>query len=87
MPILLLRSTLQGRWTNYPPRFSATPQEGNKFQMWSLFPFIARDIAVFVPENVKSAEVEKIIKANMGDMVIKGPELLMNLKMENFVCF
>ncbi len=24
------------------------------FQMWSLFPFIARDIAVWVPENIKS---------------------------------
>ena len=70
-----------------PPRLSATPQEGNKFQMWSLFPFIARDIAVFVPENVKSAEVEKIIKANMGDMVIKGPELFDEFKKDGKISY
>ncbi len=46
-----------------------------KFKMWSLYPFIARDVAVWVPEGVTSGEVEKVIKENAGDMVIRGPEL------------
>ena len=46
-----------------------------RFVPWSLFPFIARDIAVWVPEDVAREEVEKVIKSSMGDMVVKGPEL------------
>ena len=48
--------------------------------MWSLFPFIARDIAVWVPEDIKGLEVEKIIKDNMSDMIVKGPELFDEFK-------
>ncbi|MEK7539301.1 MAG: phenylalanine--tRNA ligase subunit beta [Patescibacteria group bacterium] len=57
------------------------------FQMWSLFPFIARDIAVWVPENVKSSEVKNIIKKNMGDMVIRGPELFDEFKKGNQISY
>ncbi len=46
-----------------------------KFKMWSLFPFIARDVAVWVPENVSQQEVEQVIKKNMGELVVRGPEL------------
>ena len=53
----------------------ATPQEGNKFTMWPLFPFIARDVAVWVPKEVASHQVHKVIKENAGDLVIKGPDL------------
>lgn len=53
------------------------------FKMWSLFPFIARDMAVWVPEGVKNEEVAKIIKENMGNMVIKGPELFDEFKKRN----
>ena len=38
--------------------------ENKKFKMWSLFPFITRDVAVWVPEGVLSSEVLKIIKEN-----------------------
>jgi phenylalanyl-tRNA synthetase beta chain len=58
-----------------------------RFQMWSLFPFIARDIAVWVPENVKSEEVEKIIKENMGEMVIRGPELFDEFKKDDKISY
>lgn len=51
-----------------------------KFKMWSLFPFIARDIAVWVPEGVGGGEVEKVIKDNMGGMVVRGPELFDEFK-------
>ncbi len=50
------------------------------FKMWSLFPFIARDVAVWVPEGVKNQEVAKIIKENMGNMVVRGPELFDEFK-------
>jgi phenylalanyl-tRNA synthetase beta subunit len=62
------------------PGASATPEEGNKFKPWSLFPFIARDIAVWVPEEIKSEDVAEIIKENMGDIVIRGPELFDEFK-------
>lgn len=50
------------------------------FTMWSLFPFIARDVAVWVPEQVTSAEVLKVVKENAGDLVIKGPDLFDEFK-------
>ncbi len=43
--------------------------------MWSLFPFISRDIALWVPKEVESHQVCKIIKENAGDLVVKGPDL------------
>ncbi|MEI8174648.1 MAG: phenylalanine--tRNA ligase subunit beta [bacterium] len=62
------------------PGVNVTPQEGNKFKMWSLLPFIARDIAVWVPATIKSEEVKNIIIKNMGDMVVRGPELFDEFK-------
>ena len=47
----------------------------SKFKMWSLFPFIARDVAVWVPKEVESEKVCKIIQENAGDLLIKGPDL------------
>lgn len=57
------------------------------FHMWSLFPFIARDIAVWVPEEVKSEEVAEIIKENAGEMVVRGPELFDEFKKENKISY
>ncbi|MFA6257790.1 MAG: phenylalanine--tRNA ligase subunit beta [Candidatus Paceibacterota bacterium] len=57
------------------------------FKMWSLFPFIARDIAVWVPEEVNSEEVAKIIKENMGDMVVRGPELFDEFKKDEKISY
>ncbi len=51
-----------------------------KFSPWSLFPFIARDVAVWVPENVTSIDIEKIIRENMGGLVVRGPELFDQFK-------
>ena len=53
------------------------------FKMWPLFPFIVRDIAVWVPEGVESENVEKIIKDNMGKLVTRGPELFDEFKKES----
>ncbi len=52
------------------------PQNSSSvFRMWSLFPFVARDIAVWVSEGVESLKVLKVIKENAGELVIKGPDL------------
>ncbi len=54
-----------------------------KFTMWSLFPFITRDIALWVPSGTDSGEVEKIIKENVSELVVKGPELFDSFTKEN----
>ena len=55
-----------------------------KFKMWSLFPFIARDIAVWVPQELKSSKVkeniQQIINKNAGELLIRGPELFDEFK-------
>lgn len=57
------------------------------FKMWSLFPFISRDIAVWVPEKTKSEDVEKVIKNNMGKLVIRGPELFDQFKKDGKISY
>ncbi len=71
----------------FPPQFGKEGAGGGNFKMWSLFPFIARDVAVWVPENIKSAEVLKVIKENTGDMVIRGPELFDEFKKDGKVSY
>ncbi|MCE9549100.1 phenylalanine--tRNA ligase subunit beta [Candidatus Nomurabacteria bacterium] len=66
-----------------PLNASLEPRSYNlatNFKMWPLFPFIARDVAVWVGEGVKSEEVMKIIKENAGDMVVREPELFDEFK-------
>ena len=55
--------------------------------MWSVFPFIVRDIAVWVPGNVSSKEVEKIIKNSMGKLVIRGPILFDEFKKDGKISY
>jgi len=57
------------------------------FKMWPLFPFIARDIAVWVPEKIESLQVSKVIKDNMGDMVVRGPELFDEFKKDGKISY
>lgn len=53
--------------TNYKP--------STIFTTWSAFPFISRDIALWVPEGTSSEEVKKMIEGEMGELVVRGPEL------------
>ena len=62
------------------PRLVKEGVGGGSFKMWSLYPFIARDIAVWISENVSSEEVAKVIKDNAGEMVVRGPELFDEFK-------
>lgn len=57
------------------------------FKMWPLFPFIARDVAVWVPEEVESSEVLKLIKEDAGELVIRGPELFDEFKKDGKVSY
>ncbi len=52
------------------------------FSMWSLYPFIARDVAVWVPEGVASDEVLEVIKSELSSNVVRGPELFDEFKKE-----
>ena len=46
-----------------------------KFTPWSAFPFIARDIAVFVPAGTAPEELLAICSANAGDLLSVPPRL------------
>ena len=61
--------------------------KNQKFKMWSLFPFIARDVAVWVSENISSNQVAEVIKNNMGDIVVHGPELFDEFKKDGKVSY
>ena len=58
-----------------------------KFKPWSIYPFIVRDIAVWVPENILSKDVEKVIKDNMGELAIRGPEIFDEFKKDGRVSY
>ncbi len=63
---------------DYPSNFKPEPKVCSlmsSFKAWSLFPFIVRDIAVWVPKEVESHQVRQVIKENAGSMVFRGPEL------------
>ena len=53
---------------------------GSTFIPWSLYPFIVRDIALWIPESIESDKVCKIIKDNAGDLLFLGPELFDEFK-------
>lgn len=47
-----------------------------KFIPWSLYPFITRDIAVWVPDGVQSSEVYAAIKEHAGELLSREPRLV-----------
>lgn len=44
------------------------------FSMWSLYPFIARDISVWTGEG-EGEELKELLKENAGELLMKGPYL------------
>ena len=46
------------------------------FKNWSLFPFITRDISVWVPEGTDVKILENIYQKNGGDLLINAPRLV-----------
>ena len=57
--------------------------ENAKFNMWSLFPFISRDVAVWVPNEVESSQVYKILKENGGELLVRDPYLFDEFKKDS----
>ncbi len=47
----------------------------NSFKMWSLYPFISRDIAVWLPEGTDKEKLKNILVENAGDLLVKEPYL------------
>ena len=45
------------------------------YKIISPYPFVGRDIAVFVPEAVKEAEIKNLIRSGSGSLLVRGPEL------------
>ena len=45
------------------------------FRAWSLFPFITRDIAMWVHKNTDINDILEIIKANSGSLLVRAPQL------------
>lgn len=52
-----------------------TTTQAIKYKSFSVYPFIVRDIAVFVPENTNKEKIEEILKKNGGELVVREPEL------------
>ena len=69
-PTLYTRSDLVKAWD-----ISIPPAQAKKFKPFSLYPLIVRDVALFVPADVAPESVAKIIKENVGELVVHGPEL------------
>ncbi|MSR71432.1 MAG: phenylalanine--tRNA ligase subunit beta [Candidatus Taylorbacteria bacterium] len=52
-----------------------TKASDSKYQKFSLYPFIVRDIALFVPKEVMPEEVVKVINEISTNLLLKGPTL------------
>ncbi len=51
------------------------PIEIKKFKNWSPYPFIVRDVALWVSEGTDPETVATTIRENAGDLVVAGPRL------------
>lgn len=43
------------------------------FKQWSIYPFISRDVAVWMPEGDDAEKIKKILKENGTDLLIREP--------------
>ncbi len=47
----------------------------SRFKPWSLYPFIVRDIALWVPEQVQSDEIKTVLEENATELLVQEPRL------------
>lgn len=66
---------LLSEFTAEPAPDLATFLTKNKYQPFSVYPRIIRDIAVWVPLSTTPEEVMTIIRENAGDLLAEGPAL------------
>ncbi len=55
--------------------FSDFTSISHPFKMWSLYPFISRDIAVWIPENEDKEKLKKIFIEEGTNLLVKEPYL------------
>jgi phenylalanyl-tRNA synthetase beta chain len=55
---------------------SATGSTVPAFASWSLYPFISRDIAVWVPESISSDSLKEIYQKNGTELLVREPRLV-----------
>lgn len=68
----LFEFPLENYFTETPTSYeSVDVWYGTKYRPISQYPFILRDIAVWVPESVSSEEVETIIRAQAGTLLVR----------------
>jgi phenylalanyl-tRNA synthetase beta chain len=60
----------------YPFDFFKLSLSNKEFKIWSLYPFIYRDIAVWVPEDTNPETLVNIYKEFGGDLLVKEPMLV-----------
>ncbi|MHB8651708.1 MAG: phenylalanine--tRNA ligase subunit beta [Minisyncoccota bacterium] len=53
------------------------------YRPFSVYPFIVRDVAVFVPAQVSEEEVARVIRSAAGGLVARGPELFDRFEKKN----
>ena len=61
-----------------PSRSQGSSQEDSHkkiFVPWSIYPFISRDVAVWMPEGESAEKLKNILKENGTDLLIKEPYL------------
>ena len=50
--------------------------KAKSFEPWSPYPFITRDVAVWVPNGVESYQVHQVIKEYAGELLVREPRLV-----------
>ncbi|OGI63336.1 hypothetical protein A2818_01325 [Candidatus Nomurabacteria bacterium RIFCSPHIGHO2_01_FULL_40_12] len=56
------------------------------FKMWSLYPFILRDISIWAGEEDKE-KLKKIIKDNAGELLVKEPYVFDSFKKDGKISY
>ena len=59
----------------------------NYFKMWSLYPFVTRDIAVWVPEDISSDELANIYHEFGTELLVKEPILVDTFKKDGRISY
>ncbi|HEC30633.1 MAG TPA: hypothetical protein ENI66_01300 [Candidatus Yonathbacteria bacterium] len=54
-----------------------------KYQKISPYPFIGRDIAVWVPEGVAEEDIKEVIRSEAGELLVRGPKLFDRFEKKN----
>lgn len=61
----------------------ATPERDVRYRAFSAYPFIARDVAVFVPPGTKEETIAGIIVREAGELRVQGPMLFDRFEKKN----